>query len=180
MAVQGHAQVFIFISHQDGLACYRNMFINQIFSTFFDPKTTSFVFAVLMCILLVRHQRARELASVCRCCVILVLSSEEKYMTVSSAYYMALLCRRLSVMSFTRIRKSTGLRTLPWGTPHVIGRIEDLRLFARVSCVLPVRYCLNHCKECRLKPRFRILRSSMLWFTQSNAFLKFTNRARVF
>ena len=44
-----------------------------------------------------------------------------------------------SLMSFMRIRKRTGPRTVPWGTPLLTSDDLDFALWARMNCFLPVK-----------------------------------------
>ena len=59
----------------------------------------------------------------------------------------------------------------PCGTPHVIIVSLDMVPFISVTCVVPVKYDLNHSTVLVSEPIERSLLSKISWLTVSNAFV---------
>ena len=70
---------------------------------------------------------------------------------------------------------SKGPKMLPCGTPSVMECRSDNSPFINILCCLSARCDLNHLKDLSETPKWLSLRSSTLWFRESNALEILTN-----
>ena len=57
----------------------------------------------------------------------------------SSAKSSTLVDNSVEGRSFMKMRNSTGPRMLPWGTPEITGRVEEVEWPIDTNCILLVR-----------------------------------------